>query len=51
MDYIKQIYGHKTNLDYVFSLIENTLNKKFNMNINNIPYVKNQIKLMIYIRS
>jgi len=48
MDYIKQIYGHKKNLDYVFSLIENTLNKKFNMNINNIPYVNNQIKKYMY---
>ena len=48
MDYIKQIYGHPKNLDYVFSLIENALNKKFNMNINNIPDVNNQVKKYMF---
>jgi hypothetical protein len=48
MDYIKNIYGHKKNLQYVMTLIETALKEKFNMNINNIPDVDRQIKVYMY---
>ena len=48
MDYIKQIYAHQKNQDYVFSLIETALKEKFNININNIPDINKQIQTYMY---
>ena len=48
MDYIRQIYAHPRNKEHVVNLIDASLKKQFNMNVQNIPDIDTQIKKYMY---
>jgi len=48
MNFVQNIFSHEKNQSHIYSQLKELLHKSFNMNVDNIPNIKNTIQIYMY---